>query len=1606
MSDELLPGRSRCPLDWRCFPLFLVTAVVLIYMLCPLTGGSPCQAAASGKSKDSLQLLRISPSGEDVPTGRQIVFQFDRPVVPLGRMERKSDEIPIAIEPGLKCQWRWLNSSTLACQLDEQNALLPATRYKVKVQPGITTEEGKTLAKTVTHTFVTERPKISSTWFKTWIAPGSPQIGVRFNQPVQQESVAAHLFFKTGKETRVAAELSDDPDFVKSSDFQTGLVWLVSPKEELPGAQSVSLKVEPGIVPLEGPESSVDKRTIDEFHTFPKFVFIGIQCETKEGEQFTIGINEKGPSRQRCNPAREISLVFSSPVLKEELEKAIAIEPALESGQPGVDPWENVYSYSELSSPHEANETYSISLPNYIKPYSDYLIRAGVESIKDEFNRPLQAAFEIAFKTSHLPPDFFLFKPMAVLETDVDSEAPLAVTNLDKMQANYAVIHAGGKQANQVKDIGLPKALDVPTKVPVGVRDLLGRSSGLVTGQLTPTPPVPDKDSSEGWFFAQVTPFAVHAKLGHYNTTVWITDLKTGQPVPGVNVKICKDTFADFGDNQEVLTEGEADGDGIASMAGIKKIDPDLKLLWAYKPDEPRLFVRCQKGDDFAVMPLTYDFRVDAEGANREYIPDWIRPQHGHIRSWGATAQGIYKVGDTVEYKIYVRDQNNRRFVLPPGIESSQAAAYTLKVIDPMDKAVFERKEIKLSEFGACDGEFSIPSNGAVGWYRFELSAPFSDHTWEPLRVLVSDFTPAPFKVTVDLNGKQFAVGDQVKVTTQAALHAGGPFAGAAVRVTAILDAQTYSPENPKLRNFQFDVLESSEQRTPPTQTLHQTEGVLSDQGLLETEFKLVESSVLYGRLTMESAVRDDRGKFVANRATADYIGRDRYVGLLQQDWVLEQDKPAVVQAAVVDHNGAPAAGTSIALKVQREETKAARVRDAGDAYVTQYVQEWVDEEGFQLTSELDPVKFEFIPKRAGSYRITAQIKDSLERVQATTIERWCVGGGQVLWRTTPGNMMNVYPEKNTYRIGETARFLAQNPYPGAKALITVERFGVLQSWVKTFQNSTEIIEVPVLPDYLPGFYLSVLVMSPRVEKTAAEDAEDLGKPAFSMGYVQVPVDDPYKEIEVLVKPQQEVYKPGDTVTVELEAHPRHPVPGEPAAPIELAVTVLDEAVFDLLMQGKSAFDPYEGFYSLDSLDLANYNLIMQLVGRQKLEKKGANPGGGGGPDLSMRSIFKFVSYWNPSLPVDAEGKARVEFTVPDNLTGWRVLAMAASPEDLMGLGDALFKVNQSTEIRPILPNQVTAGDSFDAGFTILNRTEHTRTLEIALQARGPIRSEQGEQSEIGRSEVRSTQQLTLEPFKRATVRMPLRTTADGEIIFTVTAGDDMDMDGLQAALSVQKEQSPVTVAAYGSTIEDKAAQRVSFPEAMRADSGELIITTAPTVIGGIEGSFQYLSKYPYDCWEQKLTVGVAAAIYERLKPYLNEGFVWPESEQLPGNILALSAEYQAPNGGMTFYVPKDEYVSPYLSAYTALAFGWLRDFGHAPPQNTEERLHEYLLSLLKRDVTPDFYSKGMSSTIRAVTLAALAQSAKIKQGDVERFAGHTAEMSLFGKDLYLQALL
>jgi hypothetical protein len=861
-------------------------SLTLFFLATCIDSFAAFDSADFNKNVSPLKLSRITPKGEDVPPTRQVVFNFNRPVVPVGRMDREASEIPITITPTLDCEWRWLNTSSLACQLGEKEIMKPATRYNITVAPGIKAEDGSTLSETVSHKFITRRPKVSNSRFKTWESPGMPVIQVQFDQPVDATSIPAHLFFwLNDTRERVAVSIIDDPELKKRYKYLAeNTFWFVKPSKEMPLDEEVHLSIEPGIKSLEGSEPGIENRVVRKFHTFPEFEFLGVRCNNNAGREVIFSPGDKFSSDQRCNPLNRFELLFSAPVIKEEIKDNLIVEPDLAGGRTDYDPWANVYSYSRLSSPHSKDRRYRVRLPEVLKSYKAYKLRAGAGAVKDEFGRPLAQAIDLQFRTDHRKPNYHLSSNFSVLEKNVESEVPLVITNLDQVDLKFETL-TPLDVVSASRTIRPGKAKDISYKIPLGIRKLTLGQSGIVKGKFTTKPHV-SKGRYANWFFSQVTPYNVHVKLGHFNTIVWATDFATGRPVEGISVDIFKNTFKELKQIPEILTHAITNSNGIALLAGTEKIDPKLELASRYYYDQldgEALFVRCVKGSDIALVPLIQSFSVEERGANNTYISTASKRKFRHIHTWGTTAQGVYKVGDTVQYKFYIRNQDNDRFVLPP------TKGYSLKVIDPMGKTVNEIKVLTLSEFGAYDGEFTIPKTGAVGWYRFVLSAEFNTNKgdkWEPMRVLVSDFTPSPFKVTTDLDGDLFKADDEVTVATAARLHAGGPYVDAQARITARLKPRSFTPKAPKTRGFLFNTYVGRSSRT-----VFQMEKSIDKKGDLESSFKLKDSNVLYGQLEVESAVRDDRGKYIASSATAAYVGRDRYVGIRQPDWVLKEDE-------------------------------------------------------------------------------------------------------------------------------------------------------------------------------------------------------------------------------------------------------------------------------------------------------------------------------------------------------------------------------------------------------------------------------------------------------------------------------------------------------------------------------------------------------------------------------------------------------------------------------------------------------------------------------------------------------------------------------------------
>ncbi|MEY2152549.1 MG2 domain-containing protein [Rhodanobacter sp. 115] len=1575
------------------------------------------QTGAARAADGDLQVRRISPSGTNVQPGQEAVIQFDRAMVPLGHMGRDSATLPVHIKPDPGCQWRWLDTSELACRLAGQQRFSPATRYTITVGTALKAMDGSHLAAPVTQDFTTWRPQVLWSEFRHWLSPVMPQYLLRFNMRVTAAEVARHIGFDDGHGHVVAAKVTpftrkrqgplwlpvpgapgavvevdapspDTPLDAHADATQGRRVWLVKPAHALAPAQHYTLLAQPGmrspLGPLPSKQTDLDGDT--GITTYGAFAFAGIGCrDSGDRAQMQAPGDAVG---SRCRP-NSLNLLFSSPVPRATLA-AIRWKPLPMPRDRLAAIWRDYPQWflREPRSPTDAERPDSFPLTFKLDPMRDYAVTVPA-GVKDRFGRTLAKPVTLTFQTGHRVP--FINPPPseAVLEAGQATIAPLSFTNLDRLDFNYRRLFAGdlaagtspapAQDADLLKRPDLAVAPDRLVRGRLGVRKLLDGRSGVLWGTLDWSPNHPWQPYD---FMGEVTPYQVLAKVGHFDTLVWVSRLDTGAPVAGMRVGmyVGQDNALD----PLALVAGKpvsTDAHGVAVLPGAATLPTSWFEPWK---THKHFYIGATRADTLALLPLDWSFKRSVGDASHYAFSASNAPAHGHMRVWAVTEQGIYKPDSDVRFIAFVRDEGRATLVAPPALD------YTLQITDPTGNTVLEKKHVKLSDFGGMDGQLHIPATATTGSYSISLSWPTATGTisQQAGQFMVTDFVPATFQVRALLQGTRFGPGEKVDVRATAALHAGGPYTDAKVRFTTQLIPRAFAPDTPVAAGFDFNDDEAT--YVGPT-TVAQTEGMLGHDGAAATQVVLPKDSpVLYGDIAVEAAVESARATWVANSAHAVYAARDRFVGVRTSDWMQIAGKPFDVQYLVVDAAGQPQAGSPVQIELQRQVISSVRVKNGAGDFTPDQKVDWKTEAECKASSGKAPAKCALTAKQAGSYRIVAHVTDTRGRVQRSTLSTWVTGAGGVVW--PQGKGVTLVPDKSSYHVGDIAHVLVQNPYPGARALITVERYGVLWKKLVTLKGGAPVIDVPIGADCFPGAYLSVAIFSPRVSPPADPD---LGRPELALGYMALKVSGKGSALKVDVKPAAAQYKPRQTVQVDVDVHGQD---GHAPGSTRLVAIVVDQSVVDLLQQGAKYYDPLARFYAPpDGPDVTNFSLAEQLLTQlQPKAGKGESPGGGGGESAgpNVRSNFSYATYWNDKLTTDAAGHAHFSFTVPDNLTRWRILVIAMRPGAEMGLGDGSVQVNLPLQIQPALPNQMHVGDQFGAAFNVTNRTSKTLHVHTRIEASGPIEG----------GKAAATDALKLGAFGHGLRWLQLAATAPGSITLTASAQAGKLGDAVRAQIPVTIAGTEVVAAEYGSTLGASAQVPVKVPAQALPGTSKVEVKLAPTLVGGLDGAFAVLRDDLLRTWEIRLSRGVLASDYLRLKPVLGDTVTWPHAAKDIDATLAAAADFQAPDGGMAFWIPRDHFVSPYLSVYTALAFDWFEEAGHPVPASVREHLQGYLQQkILAKGANPDDVA---APVLRAGAMAALAPSGKLPAGAVAGMLPELPKLRLFGQALLLDAAL
>ena len=227
--------------------------------------------------------------------------------------------------------------------------------------------------------------------------------------------------------------------------------------------------------------------------------------------------------------------------------------------------------------------------------------------------------------------------------------------------------------------------------------------------------------------------------------------------------------------------------------------------------------------------------------------------------------------------------------------------------------------------------------------------------------------------------------------------------------------------------------------------------------------------------------------------------------------------------------------------------------------------------------------------------------------------------------------------------------------------------------------------EVTFSEALIPGFYVAGAYFD--------------GRHTVEMQPFYVSYDYTERTLEVLAAAQQESYAPGDeaVLTVTLKDALGNPVAGS------ACIGVVDESIFDVEQQEIDIAREYYSYVSMAPVwAKSSYRSYAALMDNADAPMEGSAPdagtgGGGGGGGVTVRESFADTAAFEV-VQVDASGTAQVKLTLPDNVTKWRITAVAVTPDGKLGTGVGKAITTLPFYVRAVVTDTYVAGDDITAG--------------------------------------------------------------------------------------------------------------------------------------------------------------------------------------------------------------------------------------------------------------------------------------------------------------------
>ena len=271
-------------------------------------------------------------------------------------------------------------------------------------------------------------------------------------------------------------------------------------------------------------------------------------------------------------------------------------------------------------------------------------------------------------------------------------------------------------------------------------------------------------------------------------------------------------------------------------------------------------------------------------------------------------------------------------------------------------------------------------------------------------------------------------------------------------------------------------------------------------------------------------------------------------------------------------------------------------------------------------------------------------------------------------------------------------------------------------------------------------------------------------------------------------------------------------------------------------------------------------------------------------------------------LMTDEHGDVAFSLTAPDNLSAFRLMAVAADARDRFGAGETRLTVNKPLMATPALPRFLRTGDTASVGVVLHNTTSVAGTAIVTARATGATLDT-------------VTQTVALPANGEVRVRYTATTDEDNSAKFRFDVTMGKEKDAVEVTLPVGKPRTFQTRTLVATTL-DGGTWKGSLStdkDVIRRDS-TLQISIDRTGVGELGPSLRALVEYPYGCLEQTMSRFVPLVAAKDLAGSLDESFANTKAEELIQFGVAKVIRHQQADGLFSLWPTSQTY--PHLAAY------------------------------------------------------------------------------------------